>query len=103
MAEKLLEKAQDVFEGQIDFEGQRLAELLSTVILIVAGGISFLVGYIQQDAKLTLFIGLGGAVLAFLVVVPPWPYFNSHPVKWLPKRLKHSEITGIQLDGKKIN
>ena len=54
MADQLLQQAQDLFEGQIvcsafpngivfadqsyqDFEGQRLTELLSTVILTVTG------------------------------------------------------------------
>lgn len=37
MADQLLEKARDVFEGQIDFEGQRLAEFLTTVLLSIVG------------------------------------------------------------------
>ena len=37
MADQLLEKVRDVAEGQIDFEGQKLAELLSTVLLAVVG------------------------------------------------------------------
>jgi signal peptidase complex subunit 1 len=37
MADQLLEKVRDVAEGQIDFEGQKLAELLSTVLLAIVG------------------------------------------------------------------
>jgi signal peptidase complex subunit 1 len=37
MADQLLEKARDVAEGQIDFEGQKLAELLSTALLAIVG------------------------------------------------------------------
>lgn len=37
MADQLLEKARDVFEAQIDFEGQRLAEFLATVLLSIVG------------------------------------------------------------------
>ena len=37
MADQLLEKVRDVVEGQIDFEGQKLAEFLSTALLAVVG------------------------------------------------------------------
>jgi len=37
MADQLLEQARDAFEGQIDFEGQRLAEFLTTVLLSIVG------------------------------------------------------------------
>ncbi|KAF2087550.1 SPC12-domain-containing protein [Saccharata proteae CBS 121410] len=84
MADELLEKARDVFEGQIDFDGQRLAELLTTALLTTAGIVAFLTGYFTQDIALTLWIGLAGAVLTFVVVVPPWPFFNKNPVTWLP-------------------
>ncbi|KAI1398934.1 SPC12-domain-containing protein [Hypoxylon fuscum] len=84
MAEQLLDQVRDAVEGQIDFEGQKLAEILATAILAIVGGVSFLVGFFLQDIALALKIGLGGTALAFLLVVPPWPFFNKHPVKWLP-------------------
>jgi signal peptidase complex subunit 1 len=42
------------------------------------------VGYARQDIKLALFTTLGGTGLAFLLVVPAWPFFNKHPLRWLP-------------------
>ncbi|KAJ4304453.1 hypothetical protein N0V88_002066 [Collariella sp. IMI 366227] len=84
MAEQLLDKARDIFEGQIDFEGQKLAELLVNVALTLVGAVAFLVGYFLQDIKLAVYIGLAGTAAAFVLVVPPWPFFNRHPVKWLP-------------------
>ncbi|KAI1468194.1 SPC12-domain-containing protein [Daldinia caldariorum] len=84
MAEQLLDQVRDAVDGQIDFEGQKLAEILATVVLSIVGGISFLAGFILQDITLALKIGLVGTALTFLLVVPPWPFFNSHPVKWLP-------------------
>ncbi|KAK4186861.1 microsomal signal peptidase 12 kDa subunit-domain-containing protein [Podospora australis] len=84
MAEQLLEQARDVVEGQIDFEGQKLAELLINVSLSLVGAIAFIVGYILQDIKLAVYIGLGGTAATFLLAVPPWPFFNKNPVKWLP-------------------
>ncbi|KAI1768668.1 SPC12-domain-containing protein [Hypoxylon sp. FL1150] len=84
MADQLLDQIRDAVDGQIDFEGQKLAELLATTVLAIVGGISFLVGFLLQDIALALKIGLGGTALAFLLIVPPWPFFNRHPVKWLP-------------------
>lgn len=46
--------------------------------------ISFAVGFLLQDIKLALYIGLLGTALTFVVIVPPWPFFNKHRVKWLP-------------------
>lgn len=90
-----------------DFEGQKLAEFLSTILLSIVGvrynddprlsrgqvglhcvvqAIAFVVGYFCQDIKLAVFIALGGTALTFLVVVPPWPFFNKNPAKWLPVR-----------------
>ncbi|KLU87909.1 microsomal signal peptidase 12kDa subunit [Magnaporthiopsis poae ATCC 64411] len=84
MAEQLLDQVRDLAEGQIDFEGQKLADTLATAMLSVAGALSLLIGYFLQDIKLAVYIGLGGTALTFAVVVPPWPFFNRHPVKWLP-------------------
>ncbi|KAK5664145.1 hypothetical protein OQA88_360 [Cercophora sp. LCS_1] len=84
MAEQILDQVRDVFEGQIDFEGQKLAELLANLALSVVGVVAFLVGYFLQDIKLAVWIGLGGTALTFVAVVPPWPFFNKNPVKWLP-------------------
>ncbi|KUI64947.1 putative signal peptidase complex subunit 1 [Cytospora mali] len=84
MAEQILDQVRDIAEGQIDFEGQKLAELLSTVLLSVVGAISFLVGYFLQDIKLAVYIALGGTALTFVAIIPPWPFYNKNPVKWLP-------------------
>ncbi|KAK0748613.1 microsomal signal peptidase 12 kDa subunit-domain-containing protein [Apiosordaria backusii] len=84
MAEQLLDQARDIFEGQIDFEGQKLVELLVNISLTLVGAIAFLVGYFLQDIKLAVYIGLAGTAATFLLVVPPWPIYNKNPVKWLP-------------------
>lgn len=51
---------------------------------------------------MTLWIGLGGTALAFLVVVPPYPIYNENPEKWLRANSGMSG-SGIEVDGKKIN
>ncbi|KAF2727717.1 microsomal signal peptidase 12 kDa subunit [Polyplosphaeria fusca] len=101
MAEQLLEQVRDAVEGQMDFEGQRLAEMMTTVMLGAAGIVAFFVGFMTQDIKLSLYIGLAGTALTFLAVVPPWPFYNKNPEGWLPP---HSAISGIQIevDGKQV-
>jgi len=84
MADQILDRVRDVVEGQIDFEGQKLADNLATVSLSASGIAAFVVGYILQDIKLATYVGLVGTGLTFVTVVPPWPFFNQHPVKWLP-------------------
>jgi len=84
MAEQALDKLRDIVEGKIDFKGQRLAELWATALLVIVGGIAFATGYLLQDIKLALQLGLGGTALTFLAIVPPLPVFQKNPVKWLP-------------------
>ena len=62
--------------------------------------IAFLVGYITQDIKLTVYVGLAGTALTFLAVVPPWPFYNKNPEGWLPSH-SAAGIT-IDVDGQKV-
>ena len=64
--------------------------------------VALLVGYIQQDIYLTLWLGLLGTFITFVVVVPPWPIYKKHPAAWLPAASTVSGM-GIEVDGKKIN
>ena len=54
-----------------------------------------------QDIKLSLYIGLAGSALTFLVAVPPWPFFNKNPEGWLPPHTATSGIS-IDVDGQKV-
>ncbi|KAM5371361.1 hypothetical protein ACJZ2D_007960 [Fusarium nematophilum] len=90
MADQVLDQLRDLTEApRQDFEGQKLSELLATFLLAVSGLLSFVVGYILQDIKLAVYVGLGGTALTFLLVVPPWPFYKKHPVKWLPAGYAH--------------
>ncbi|KAF1972228.1 SPC12-domain-containing protein [Bimuria novae-zelandiae CBS 107.79] len=102
MADQLLEQVRDAVEGQIDFEGQRLAELSTNVLLGAAGIFAFFIGFMAQDIKLTLYIGLAGAAVTFLAVVPPWPFYNKKPEPWLPPHVATSGIQSIDVDGQKV-
>lgn len=124
----LLDKARDVWEGEIvgrvqrgipqhllihilqDFRGQSLADFLTNFLLIASSIIAFLVGFITQDIYKTLYIGLSGTLIAFLLVVPQWPYFNKKPEPWLPARVQKAnsgsrvDLGGVQIevDGKRV-
>jgi len=102
MADQLLEQVRELVEGQIDFEGQKLSELLATASLVIVGGIAFLIGFVLQDIKLALYIGLGGTAFTFALVVPPWPIYNKHPVQWLPVAGSEMAVQGITVDGKVV-
>ncbi|KAF2715087.1 microsomal signal peptidase 12 kDa subunit [Pleomassaria siparia CBS 279.74] len=100
MADQLLDQFRDAIEGQIDFEGQRLAEMITTVLLGAAGIVAFFVGFLTQDIKLSVYIGLAGTALTFVAVVPPWPIYNKNPEEWLSS----SSTAGITIDvdGQKV-
>jgi len=75
-----------VVEGKIDFEGQKKAEYITRVSLIAAAIVSFILGFALQSLQVT-FIGFGASTLLLcLVVVPQWPMYNHHPVKFLPAK-----------------
>lgn len=84
-----------------DFAGQSLAELLTYTLLSLSGIIAFFVGFSSQDIYKTLYIGGAGTILTFLLVVPPWPYFNRKPEKWLPARTGR-QSWNVEVDGKKV-
>ncbi|EGS20529.1 signal peptidase-like protein [Thermochaetoides thermophila DSM 1495] len=84
MADQLLDQLRDVVEGKIDFEGQKLAERIVNFALSLVGAIAFLAGWLLQDIKLAVYLGLVGTAAVFLIVVPPWPFFNKNPINWLP-------------------
>ncbi|KAJ5584063.1 uncharacterized protein N7459_003863 [Penicillium hispanicum] len=121
--DELLVPIQDALEGPIDFHGQRLAEILSTVLLIISGvswtlyestisfmlihalsiqAVSFVVGYIYKDLHLTLWIGLGGTLFTALAVIPPWPIYNQNPEKWLTPAGGKPGGSKVIVDGVKV-
>ncbi|GJE99682.1 microsomal signal peptidase [Phanerochaete sordida] len=79
-------KIQSIFEGKIDFEGQKKVEQISRVTLVAAAVVSFIVGFALQSLRATFVIFISANIVLFLVVVPPWPMFNQHPVKFLPAK-----------------
>ncbi|KAL8161707.1 hypothetical protein V2J09_013196 [Rumex salicifolius] len=67
----------------MDWEGQKLAEQLMQILLLAFAAVAFVIGYAIGSFQMMLLIYLGGVVLTALVIVPNWPPFNRHPLKWL--------------------
>ncbi|KIY70608.1 microsomal signal peptidase 12 kDa subunit [Cylindrobasidium torrendii FP15055 ss-10] len=78
----------DALEAKIDFHGQALVELIAKAWLVVAAVVSFVVGWWFQSLRLTLVAYGASTLILAVVVLPPWPMYNKHPVKWLPVKEK---------------
>lgn len=81
------------------------------LIILLKQFIAFFAGYITQNIHHTVWIGLGGSVITFLVCVPPWPFYNENAVKWLPAKTlpkgyanlgAQAQGFDITVDGKKV-
>lgn len=68
----------------MDFQGQKLAEQLLFYILIIFATISFVVGYAMKDFSLMTKINGVGLFVTVVAVLPDWPWYNKHPLRWLP-------------------
>ena len=62
--------------------------------------IALVTGFVLQDIHLTMWIGLAGTLLAMLVVVPPWPFFNQNPQPWVGILSRSLPAGGIVIDKK---
>ncbi|KAF5319635.1 hypothetical protein D9619_008685 [Psilocybe cf. subviscida] len=78
----------ELAEGKIDFEGQHLVELIAKVTLVGSSMVAFCIGFTLGDIRVTFGIMAVATVLLAAVVLPPWPMFNRHPVKWLTPKAK---------------
>mmetsp|Transcript_3730 Transcript_3730/g.9872 ORF Transcript_3730/g.9872 Transcript_3730/m.9872 type:complete len:80 (+) Transcript_3730:211-450(+) len=67
----------------MDYEGQKLAELLFYWIIIGFGGVGWVIGHFQQDFMIVFKFWLVGVAISLVLCVPDWPFYNRHPVKWL--------------------
>ncbi|KAF3925042.1 hypothetical protein AA313_de0205808 [Arthrobotrys entomopaga] len=81
--EAIQDQFQALVDGFIDFKGQKLAEQITTYTLSVSAVLAFILGFATQNIVYTLYIGLAGTGLTFLAVVPPWPFYNQTPVRFL--------------------
>jgi len=80
-----------IIQQPIDLIGQDLSHKLYRIIITLAGIIGTIAGYITQDFQITMIIVLVGTTIAFLLCVPPWPFYNRNP---LPFKLKPKPADG---------
>jgi signal peptidase complex subunit 1 len=73
----------DLF-GPMDFEGQKMAELLMTQVLTAFGVLAFVAGYVTSDFMLMVKIMGVALVVNAVAVLPAWPMYRKNPLKWLP-------------------
>ncbi|KAG1721893.1 microsomal signal peptidase 12 kDa subunit [Suillus lakei] len=81
---------QELAEGRIDFKGQKTADDIVRVVLITSTFLSFVIGFAFSSLMITMSTFALCTVALCLVVLPPWPTFNRHPVKWLSVQ-EHSQ------------
>ncbi|QSL65352.1 hypothetical protein MERGE_002662 [Pneumocystis wakefieldiae] len=72
--------------GYIDYEGQSVSEVLANIIVVFFSIAAYVIGFLRQNLIITLFIFVLGIVTSLLVIVPPWPIYNTHPIKWAKGR-----------------
>lgn len=68
----------------MDYQGQRDAERISQIIIVLGFVLGTGYGWWVQSLLFALYGWLAGLAVAFLVCVPSWPHFRRHPIKWLP-------------------
>lgn len=68
---------------KMDYEGQKLSEILFYYIIILFGVIGWIYGYFLQDFTYVFYSWGVGVGISILLCVPDWPIYNKHPVKWL--------------------
>jgi len=62
--------------------GQRLAERIYTLILLLFTTVGFVFGFVKEDFGVTTTFWKIGTGLVLLLTVPSWPWFNRNPLPW---------------------
>lgn len=67
----------------MDWQGQKLAEQIMQILLLVFAVIAIVAGYVLESFQMMVLVYAGGVTLTTLITVPNWPFFNGHPLSWL--------------------
>ncbi|VDD84467.1 unnamed protein product [Mesocestoides corti] len=70
-------------------EGQKLAERIMHIILQFSCIFGFCLGYYMEQLSISVGIVLAGLVLCIILVLPPWPIYRKHPLKWQKSTESH--------------
>lgn len=64
----------------MDYQGQSRCESVYEAILILSAILGYAYGWYQQSFYHTFLICVAGFVIACLVCVPDWPFYNRNPL-----------------------
>ncbi|XP_040938998.1 probable signal peptidase complex subunit 1 isoform X5 [Gossypium hirsutum] len=67
----------------MDWQGQKLAEQIMQIMLLVFAVTAFVAGYVLGSFQMMVLVYAGGVTLTGLITIPNWPFFNRHPLNWL--------------------
>jgi len=70
------------FPTHMDFRGQKMAERVFQVIVVLFGTVGFIVAYMMQQFSMTIYSLLFGVLVAAFLTLPPWPMYRNNPVEW---------------------
>jgi len=71
-----------IFNGQMDFEGQKRAYYFMLYTIWAFGFVGFTHGFIVQQFVITYYwIGVG-TLIATVVTLPAWPHFLTNRIAW---------------------
>ncbi|VDK69456.1 unnamed protein product [Onchocerca ochengi] len=89
------------FSTYIDFVGQRRAERIFQVILILTALIGYGIGYVTQQLSHAIYTLGCGFILSCILIIPPWPYLRRNPIHWQPVQKTESSSANALLKEKK--
>ena len=80
---KVLEDYFKTWSTHMDFVGQKRAERIFQILIVLFGVVGFCIGYTTQQLSHAVYtLGVGFALSCF-VILPPWPFlFRLHPLNW---------------------
>ena len=67
----------------MDFQGQRLSERMYQICIVMFAILGFVVGYGTGSFRAMMACFGAGVVIAVVIAVADWKYFNQHPQRWL--------------------
>jgi signal peptidase complex subunit 1 len=78
----------------MDFQGQRLSERMHQICIVLFAILGFVVGYGTGSFRAMMMCFGAGVVIAVVIAVPDWKYFNQHPQRWLRADARERQAGG---------
>lgn len=72
--------------GHIDFDGQERAKKNMKLTFLFGYIFSLIIGFLKEDLRYTLALGVITNLMAILIVVPPWWFYRKSKFRF--KKIK---------------